>query len=32
MFFITQYVYNNALHAFIELLLFKIVFEVKTDF
>ena len=27
-----QYVYNNASHAFIELLSFEVVFEIKTDF
>ena len=27
-----QYIYNNALHAFIEFLLFKIVFKIKADF
>ena len=27
-----QYVYNNVLHAFIELSLVEIVFKIKTDF
>ena len=27
-----QYVYNNALHAFIKYSLFEIVFKVKADF
>ena len=32
LFFMIQYVYNNALYAFTKLLLFQIIFEIKANF